>query len=66
MIFFYIGFLLMQQHGIKLIKTNSLKEIETKKIEKLVPTDVEQEEKVSPPEKGTEHLETWWSTLTTS
>lgn len=37
---------------------NSLKEIETKKIEKILPKEVEQEKKVSPPEKGTNHLKT--------
>lgn len=37
---------------------HSLKEIETKKIEKILPTEVEQEKKVSPPGKGTDHLKT--------
>lgn len=38
--------------------TDSLKEIETKKTEKIWPTEVEQEKKLSPPEKGTDHLKT--------
>lgn len=37
---------------------HSLKEIETKKIEKILPTEIEQEKKVSSPEKGTKHLKT--------
>lgn len=49
------------------LKTDLLfiKEKETKKIEKILPTEVKQEKKVSPPEKGTDHLKKW-STLTTS